>query len=275
MRLEPKSFRGCSLNDHESCSALGFAYSKGISFREDKARAKPYLEKSCSSDIGISCAQLGEDYAERGPEGMKMALALLGRACELGTASGCASLANKFRKVDDGSNSSRFVPLYKRACLLDYAVSCTTLADLYLEGVEVPSSIPSALEYFQTACTLDSGYGCAQVGRLTLRSTTNEEAFANAIGFLEKSCILKFGDGCYILSLALTPKTASEAEDTPALNAAAKGCELGSSRACHQAGVLELSNGENRTARGYFDRACTAGLNDSCAAANGIDSETP
>ena len=85
----------CQRGEGLSCAALGEAYDKGESVKQDKFKAAELFTKACELRNGGGCSNLGTMYFKG--EGVKLdkrrALELFGKACDLKEELGCKKYA--------------------------------------------------------------------------------------------------------------------------------------------------------------------------------------
>lgn len=156
--------RQCNGDEAHACLELGRRYERGKDLLPSDAKAVELYRRACNiSDA--ACDHLGRMY-EDGRGSVRQSDAKAGeyhaRACEKGSASGCALLGRMYeegrgRALPDYVMAAK---MYTRACDADMAGSCFLLARLYRKGLGVPRSRARASALLTKACSLGLAPGC-------------------------------------------------------------------------------------------------------------------
>ncbi len=130
----------CERGSARACGALGTLTSVGVPpIPRNEARAKVLFQRGCTGGDAKSCLDLGRIQVSEpnAPVDQKPAIATLARACELGSAFGCRSVAQLVSRdvVGVARDPNRAAFYASRACDLGDAMSC--------EKVRIPP-MPSA-----------------------------------------------------------------------------------------------------------------------------------
>ncbi len=133
-----------------------------------RTEQKAVLEQKCAAGKADACAKLGFVLAH--PRGGILGdpgrgLQLYERACDMGSALGCANLGHSFEVGQqiqaDKVKAARF---YQRACDLGDPVGCRNLALLYDSGAGVPLDTVRGGQLLAKACRQGDSMACLDVG---------------------------------------------------------------------------------------------------------------
>ena len=130
----------------------------------DRDRAIEIFDTACRAGHADSCAYEGLRLTDR--EGRsKDALAAANRACDLGSAAGCAHLAflyatGKIVARDD----RRATPLYVKSCDLGDAKGCYNAGLMADDGRGVAANAALAVTRYREACEMGSSTACTNLG---------------------------------------------------------------------------------------------------------------
>jgi uncharacterized protein len=198
----------CDQGSQTSCASLGLMYLRGQFVKSDLAAAEPLLQKACDANVPVGCGGLGSLFVVRGNRELGRPLLERGcnmgdglacesvagiegeleaakpkrdikelirrqtpfyrRACELGTANGCAFVgAFILDKAIDGSAQEAF-DLYVKACSRGNAIACRRTAGLLHRNEQEWKAIAAKLDVdrltadlMSRACKLGDAKSCA------------------------------------------------------------------------------------------------------------------
>lgn len=131
---EPLLRKACDAKVAVGCGALGSLFA----MRGNPKAGRPFLERGCNMGDGLSCESLAGmeielEAAKPKPDfgaAIRRQVPFYRRACELGTANGCAFVAAAITdKAIDGSAQEAF-DLYFKACNRDSGTACRLTASL-------------------------------------------------------------------------------------------------------------------------------------------------
>jgi hypothetical protein len=146
-----------------ACNSLGLLHSSKNGGAYDPAKARTYYEKACNElFFGTACLHLANLVLEGKPpvkKDPKLAVKLMARACDLGTANGCVKQGEWQITGNKGvaKNPGKGTEVLEAACNQSkdwYA--CQTLADLYREGKHLKKDEAATTRLQARACELGS-----------------------------------------------------------------------------------------------------------------------
>jgi TPR repeat protein len=206
-------------------------------------------EEKCAAGDGEACVVAGDQHRRglRTRRDQKLGLERARRSCELGSASGCASVASSYLSAAiDGADGgapelSKFeefdqlaIKHAERECTEGRARSCERLFFWYqrLERVnkkDNPQTVVvanRALELYRAGCDRGDWFMCRRLAlSLKVGGMTGSRDEAAATKMYEKAC--RLGD-----AVACRDAFPDDADDSVSAAFLTRGCELGDSSAC-------------------------------------------
>jgi TPR repeat protein len=264
--------RACNEGDAYACGSLGILLTRGAGVERDLAGAADLFERACKEDDPIACGNLGWMHV-RGLGGRDDADAgrkLLEDACQREDPRSCYRLGVTL----DGEPGSRVqaADLYRNACELGDADSCSALAVSYVDGRVAGGDERLATDLATYACNAGSGMGCVLMGQM-LYHGFGEAAKdrAQAERFFRAGCELGDVHGCEILARWATNDAeggAAEQYWSAGLDLRIDACDGGSVGDCVVLGVYYvrgLGTGRDFSrAVDLYERGCEEGIRSSC-----------
>ena len=295
--------RACGLNNGSACNSYGIMLATGLGGGRELDGAYRAYGQGCEIGEEEACMNAAWMVAQRMvvDEVPEEGLARLREACARGDGKSCYRSGQLMFVEGDSATATS---LMERACRLNEAEGCATLAVVLLEGEAATAARERALELATYACQSSSGDGCMLAGKLYeggIGAQTDPEV---AKSFFHRACAYRSAEGCEALARRVEAGLASEfwrvakslrgqacqqgsASDCVtvgvylhrglggevALDAAARfyegGCESGQADGCLYAGQLWATGSgvdeSEARARSFFRRGCELGNNDACA----------
>jgi len=169
---------------------------------------------------------------------------LFAKACDMGSALGCARLGQQLLRGEGvAKDSPRGVELLDRGCKEDIYFACGELALTLADGWGVPKDLPRAEKVFQKACEMGTRFSCVDLGRVLGRADeeTRRKSLERYHGRCEHGGTIASSQYCIV--------------------ADALACGLGDAEACVRHGLLLLVYQQDKDgeAAAALDKACGAG----------------
>ncbi len=155
----------------------------------DRTHAAPDLfATACNGGSAEACAYQGLQLSESSDRAAE-APAILEKACELQSGSGCATLGflyatGKAVKKDD----KRATVLYRKSCELGDAQGCYNAGLMAESGRGVKEDAARAAADYEAACELGSSTGCTNLGFLYERGGGGRADRARALSLYQQGC---------------------------------------------------------------------------------------
>jgi TPR repeat protein len=276
----------CAANDEADCKAQCdkgspescFNYGRLVARKTSREAALPFHKKACDGEFGDACAEVGyamlPDTDGGGVEAAsRAALAVLNKACNMGSGLGCDragdTLSDKDYKVLDMAAAAR---AYDRGCSLGRGMACWSLSQMYFKGNGLPQDskkgvallakacqggsadecndlallwtrgqhgvtvdLEGAYRANRKACELDKDY-CGQAAESALKAGKQTEAFGHA----KVSCNqAEDEDACVLLADLYTRGVGTSPDPVQAKAALEKACKNGDGddKACKKLGI--------------------------------------
>lgn len=183
-------------------------------------------DKDDCNNRGVFAAMAGQ-----GP----VAAALLQKACDMGSGSGCSNLANLIARgqlLD--RDLGKAAGLDVKACDLGEPKGCVNAALAYFEGTGVGADPARARELFSRGCDLGHLESCKNIGVLHWEGKGGPQDHAKAVTFFKKACDGGDASGCFNMGVAhykglgaaRDDQKAREYFDTACLKGDKGGCDL-------------------------------------------------
>ncbi|MEO8430255.1 MAG: PDZ domain-containing protein [Acidobacteriota bacterium] len=154
----------------------------------DRERAADIYQAACRAGSAGACSHEGRNLLDR-PDLASDAVPVLQKSCDLGSGSGCTSLAflyatGKIVRRDD----HRATPLYVRACDLGDAHGCYNAGLMSDDGRGVPRDTARAVARYREACELGSSTACTNLGFHYEHGNGVEKNASRAFALYERGC---------------------------------------------------------------------------------------
>ncbi len=154
----------------------------------DRDRALALLESACQSGSADACAREALFLTDR-PARARDAIAAAGRACDLGSAGGCAQLGFLYATGTlVTKDDRRATPLYVRSCDLGDAQGCYNAGVMSDDGRGVPRDAAKAVARYEEACEMGSSSACTNLGFHFEKGRGVSKNSARAFALYEKGC---------------------------------------------------------------------------------------
>lgn len=254
----------CEKGSSESC----FNYGRMIARKTSRDAALPFHKKACDGDFADGCAEVGwamlpgDDGANAAAEA-KAALAMLNKACAMGSAIGCDragdALTDKDYKLVDLTAAAR---AYDRGCSLGRGISCWSLSEMYFKGKGLPQDSTKGVAMLLKACQGGSADECNDLAVVETKGSHGVTIdLDGAYRANRKACEL---DKDYCVDAARSALKVSK--DTEAVGHAQEGCNAADDEACLLVADL-YTRGQGTAkapekAKAAFEKACRNGDGD-------------
>lgn len=154
----------CRAGDAAACFRVGWLLWNGNGVEADQMGALGMYRLACDKGWPDACAQLGFQLRQASAPPTEI-LEILGRSCDLGSATGCANLAYLYAtgtlvEQDD----ARATQLYVRSCNLGDAIGCYNAGLMYNSGRGVARDIDRAIAADEEGCRGGSSAACTDLG---------------------------------------------------------------------------------------------------------------
>ena len=193
----------CEKGDVNACYEVGLGYEFGGSGTLERlpSMAKKYYEKACARENAESCRRIGLFYEENvfnidARESFLKAINYYDQACDFRSPVGCYQLGDLFKKE---RNFYRAKHAYLESCNLNNKDACSSLAEMYMEGIGVKKSYAMAKLVYEKGCILEDSKSCFNLGWLYWNGFGATQSKRTAREYFELSCDLGFSDGCSIV----------------------------------------------------------------------------
>ncbi len=154
----PMIARGCDMGDPTACANMGT-----FRLESDPFGAAPFLEKACAGKNAQSCSNLGFLYSKGSGVMLDMpkAVRLFERACELDNMLGCLFVGGAYyegRGVKEDRTRAR--GFLEKACDGKVGKACAALARMYEYALGVDEDMTRARSYHRRACDAGEAEQC-------------------------------------------------------------------------------------------------------------------
>lgn len=193
------------------------------------------------------------------------AAGLLDRACQLGSAEGCFNLGGLYREAGTGRQSlPRSHAAFERSCELGMAAGC-------MAGARVTADPLRSAALVERACALKHANGCFDAGMAAKDPGVRAQR-------LDQACGLGHGTGCFNAGILLySERGAKPGDNERAAQYFGRACDAHEAAGCLRLGIASLrgvgTRADAQAAKDLFDRACRAGDEDGCAAAQQVSKD--
>lgn len=217
--------------------------------REDYALAAEYLAAECDADGPLGCYRLAifEQQGIANTYNPDRAAELYWRACELGYAEGCASLAEQLLageaaapEVGEGNTFAFAERLSGIACEHNSGLGCYNLALIRAGVYEQEPRPEEATALLEKACRLAYASACQRLGDQATRDGVGQAQWSQIAGWYHSACDAGSTDGCMLAGMLAAEGQAGQANGEAARRYFEQGCEMNSARACRLLGEFLL-----------------------------------
>ena len=234
--------------------------------QSDPAEVAARYTAACKKGFSIAC-QWRQWQGDDGGE-LEAAGAYFARKCR-GEPLACVVQGWSLSRVGSALSPAAADPaaaatLFARACKKDlYAPACTSLGELYLEGVGVEASAASAEALLREGCEAKDWWGCYRLGALLAEADPAQGAALH-----ETACQEGVPQACAALGDLLLRGDGIERDRERAATLYAQSCSDRHTRSCATlAKLYEKGAGVEKSATmavGLYRTACAAGEHRSC-----------
>ncbi|MBX3160750.1 MAG: sel1 repeat family protein [Deltaproteobacteria bacterium] len=262
----------CSAKHGESCTLLGFLYSRGRApVARDEKKGMDYYVRACDLKDLEGCFNVGDlayrtgDYA-RARSGFKF-------ACELGSGVGCARGADLLESgVGGPTDAAAAAPMFKRSFdILDKLCpgdgnACFVVGWLNERGKGTAKNPKRALDSYRSGCRAGSGTSCMNLANALDDGSLGAKDVDGANEAYDKAC-LTYDNAAACQKLG--ERLGMAKKDLPhALELAKRGCELDPSYCGTLAEFYRLGFGipapDQALATRYYKQSCESGESGWC-----------
>ncbi len=264
----------CDRGEATACRELGSRLRHGVQTRADVPAARAAYGKSCELGDGRACFVRAQ-YEVHGWGGRKGThedtCRWLERACDAKNGEGCDSLAHGYKggECSRGGQAdlARAIPLFQKACDLEFGDACLALGVMYLDGVGVPKDQARARDFHTRACRFRAYKACLAVA--TDKAVNKTFKTAEEIdALLIEPCKHGEGHACLQLSVHYVDGTAGRKDLHKGLSNAREACRLGVVDGCDQAlfvlRQLDPKAGDTLEATLLIEDMCNLGRAEAC-----------
>jgi hypothetical protein len=184
------------------------------------------LKINCGNNLATACFDLGQVMNEgRVTKRDQTAAGIsFGRACDLGSSEGCASLAD-FVRSDGGD-------VLQKACDKRDGAACFILGSLYHQGKPLPKDDSRAFGLFGRSCESGWWRGCGRLGESYLWGEGATADPARAMESFEKACRGRYAPGCFNAGLMYRRGMSGRKDEALAQQRLRQACDLGLPAGC-------------------------------------------
>jgi len=180
--------------DAQSCIVLAelLAVGDGVPADVDRAHALmrracdlgplQVCEQACEAGSGNACVALGDRLSGGKAPDIDQANRAYRRACDAAVAESCYRLG--WLTKEPGQT----LPLFERACSLDYAPGCVAAGQHYLLGRGAEIDLAKAARLYAKACDKDARTACRLLGGVHARGELGSDEVAKGQVYLAKAC---------------------------------------------------------------------------------------
>jgi hypothetical protein len=229
----------------------GLADYKDKHLPKDLARAALMFERACAPGktdtccTKYACTNLANMYREgdQVPKDIKRAVELDEQACDHGSMEGCANLAQMLANgIGVPKSLQRAVELDEQACDNGVMRGCANLAQMLENGIGVPKNLGRAVRLFERECDHGDSALCNRLGWIYLLGRGVAKNAKLGLAALNRSCkpLSKGQAGCDSYAFALLNGIGTQRDEAHALGLFEKACEAGIKESCAYAGLMHL-----------------------------------
>jgi len=198
----------------------------------------------------------------------------LAASCDSGDLNACLALSLAYELGDGGhpKDLPRAAGFARRACDGGHTFGCLTLADMYKAGIGLERDLARAARIFEETCGESpdaapnkywdqngADIACASLGAIYGTGEGVAKDAARAAELFHRGCKSgAVGRACVELARILEPGE-EVADNDEAL------CREGAATSCLDLGRRHLAAGDAEVARGFYEKACSAGSAEGCS----------
>jgi hypothetical protein len=189
------------------------------------APAPPPNPQTCPADRARSLIAVAElrDCSATGDE--------CSAACAKSDASACLSRASVLQRMPD--REAEAIALFGRACELGLAIACTNFgASEWSRGGDAGC----ARRAFDKACAVGEPFACGMIGRMMVEAARDEQSRSAARAYLEATCQRIGGPPCKMLATYLTADLLGAYDPEQIRALIERACDGGDTSACADLG---------------------------------------
>ncbi|MFT4976298.1 MAG: TPR repeat protein [Myxococcota bacterium] len=246
----------------------------------DAAEIEERYKRACRMGFGLACSW--QSWQSSGHGDLSIAADFMKKRCSWEPLA-CVVRAWALSRVDGTISPASSAPEEAAALLVKsckeelFAPACTSLGELYLEGVGVPQDVTEAHAFITEGCEADDWWGCYQLGRLYQRGIGVDADAARAAELFTAACDNAVPQSCTALADAMLLGTGVDKDVTRAAELYAGSCSDRHTRSCATLATLyERGVGVEASpyaAIGLYQTACRAGDHGSCYELAGLYAE--
>lgn len=237
----------------------------------DAAEIEERYKSACRKGFGLACSW--KSWQRDGRGDLAVAGDFMKKRCSWEPLA-CTVRAWALSRVDGAISPASSAPedaavLLESTCKKElFAPACTSLGELYLEGVGVPQDMTQAHAFIKEGCDADDWWGCYQLGRLHRQGIGVTADKAKAAELFTAACENAVPQSCTALADALLQGEGIGKDVTRAAELYAESCSDRHTRSCATlASLYERGVGVEKSpyaAIGLYQTACNSGDHGSC-----------
>ncbi|MEO1322446.1 MAG: tetratricopeptide repeat protein [Pseudomonadota bacterium] len=225
-----------------ACESLFSIYTDAVISARSSKSSNAYLdlsERLCESGYTPGCNNLSRFYAaQNAPEAHRAAVFYADRACDLGSADACATVADFYLN----GRASEPDPLtarekLERSCDLGRRLSCQAVADYYLRGVGGEQDVGMAMRMIEASCPAQSTQRadlCVSAADYVLiNAPADLDRSARVRTFIKRACEIGHDVGCAWYAEDLELGIGGNVDLRAARQARLTACEYGDQDSCN------------------------------------------
>ena len=223
-----------------------------------------FLEKACQDGNADACFRQGWLlWSRRGGPKVDRALELFTAACKSGSAQACAYEALQLMDAPDRAAES--LAAAERSCELGSGSGCATLAFLYATGKFVKRDDRRSTTLYAKACDLGDPQGCYNVGLMADDARGGPRDLARAVAKYQEACALGSATGCTNLGFLYEKGSGVKMDKLKAVALYQHGCDGSSCQPSNLGGCVNVGRAyrdgigvekDEARAAGIFREAC-------------------
>lgn len=237
----------------------------------DAAEIEERYKSACRQGFGLACSW--QKWQRDGRGDLAVAGAFMKKRCSWEPLA-CTVRAWALSRVGGAISPASEAPedaaaLLQTTCSKElFAPACTSLGELYLEGVGVPQDMAQAHAYIKEGCDADDWWGCYQLGRLHRQGIGVSADPVRAVELFTAACDNAIPQSCTAQADALLRGDGTGKDVARAAALYAESCSDRHTRACATlASLYERGVGVEASpyaAIGLYQTACNAGDHNAC-----------
>lgn len=180
----------CAYRGAAACDALGYLQQEGRLVPPDPLMAGKNFGRACDLGLAAGCASLAE-FVQHGGQDVFL------RACDGGDGVSCFILGGQVEKgFGVTADPARAAALFERSCAVGWARGCGTMGEFYREGEGVPVDLVRAMDNYAKACEGGDARSCASEGLMYRRGIGVMPNEMVARQLLDRACQLGLRGAC-------------------------------------------------------------------------------